>query len=69
MESKHKINLQRYLLPKASKKYLFRIVVYIVLLSVLGGLLYYLGDEKEVESIDSVKEINHIIISVLRQAQ
>ena len=60
MEQKPKINLKRYTLPKASKKYLFRIIAYIVLLSVLGGLLYYMGDEKK--KVEEVEKIEGVIV-------
>lgn len=55
MEPNRKINFKRYTLPSASKQYVFRIVAYIVLLSVLIWLMYYLKNNSE--STDKVQEV------------
>ena len=64
MERKRKINLKRHTLPPASKKYLFRIIGYIILLSVLIWIVFYLKNYSSSSSENlEVIEINNIKVS------
>ena len=61
MEHKRKINFKRYTLQPASKKYVFRIAAYIVLLSVLIWLMYYMKNQSGTpDKVHEVREVKNI---------
>ena len=62
MEEKPKINLKQHTSPPASKKYLFRIVFYIILLSVLSFIIASQLGKKETPKNPEVIEIQTFTI-------
>jgi prolipoprotein diacylglyceryltransferase len=60
-DEQRKIDLKKHALPPVSRKYLLRIIMYVVMLAVLGGLIYYVSNRevqpKKVKDPIDVKEI------------
>lgn len=46
MDERKKIDLQQHVSPKASRKYMVKIIIYCVLLGSLITLIYYVQDQK-----------------------
>lgn len=66
-DERPKIDLKKHTLPPVSRKYLFRIIMYVVMLSVLGGFIYYASNRKPepqpVKNPVNIKEIRGITLS------
>lgn len=67
MEKDRKIDLKQHTLPPVSKRYLLRILIYIVLLIVLGVLIYKLfaNPKGQETKINEVEQINNITLDPL----
>lgn len=65
MEEDRSIDLQQHALPKVSKWYMFRIVFYVVMLCVIGGVWYYMsGRDKPIKDGKDVKEVRGVEIDL-----
>lgn len=66
-EEPKKIDLQRHMLSPVSNKYLFRIILYVVLLVGLCYVVFYLYNReaasKKVQDTETIDEIRGITIS------
>jgi hypothetical protein len=62
-----KIDLKQHTLPPVSKRYLFRIILYVVLLTGVCSIAYYLynrrGEAKVVKEPEPIEEIRGVTIS------
>lgn len=60
MEPKLKFDFEKHTLPKGSKKYMLKIVIYIAILGFLLTLLYFKKEELETKkSTKVIQEIKH----------
>lgn len=64
MEDREKIDLKKYALPPVSRKYIFRVLLYIVLFIVVGLMSYRLAfkTENDIVGIDEVDVIDNVIL-------
>lgn len=66
-DERRKIDLKQHALEPVSRKYLLRISMYVILLTVLSCFIYYLYNRKpeprEVRSPNDVKEIRGVTLS------
>ena len=66
MENKPKIDLQQHVIKRVSKKYLLKILAYLLLLMGTAWLAFYLNQSKRMDkksnSIKDVQEIKNITI-------
>jgi len=65
MEDEKKINLRQYTSPKVSKKYLWRIVLYLVLFGAIGFIYNRLSESKTApRNQPEIKEIDNFSIEI-----
>ena len=61
MDDKRKIDLQKHVVKRVSKKYLFKILLYIFLLTVITLIYVFYGapktEKKEVKEIEEIRNI------------
>ena len=66
-DERRKFDLKKYALTPVSRKYLLRISMYVVLLTVLSWFIYYLynrePEPRKVKSPTEVKEIRGVTLS------
>ena len=66
-DERRKIDLKQHALSPVSRKYLLRIIMYVVLLSVLSGFIYYVSNRKpeprKVKDPTEIKEIRGFTLS------
>jgi len=66
-DERRKIDFQKYTLTPVSRKYLLRISMYVILLTVLSWFIYYLYNRKpeprKIENPVDVKEIRGVTLS------
>ena len=62
-----KIDLKQHTLPPVSKRYLLRIILYVVLLTTVGVIAYYLYNRRSekvvIKESDTIEEIHGVTIS------
>ena len=67
VDERRKIDLKKHALTAVSRKYLLRIGMYVILLTVLSCFIYYLYNRKpeprEVKSPNDVEEIRGVTLS------
>ncbi|MFT5860291.1 MAG: hypothetical protein ACI865_002400 [Flavobacteriaceae bacterium] len=65
MEDDRSIDLKQHTLPKVSRWYMLRIIFYVVMLGVIGGVWYYMSHrEKPVKDGEKIEEINGVTIDL-----
>lgn len=60
MEKHSEINLRQYTAKKVSRKYILRILFYVVLLGTVAYMVYSILGKKERENMKDVKEIRDV---------
>jgi len=62
MDDKRKIDLQKHVSKRVSRKYLYKILFYVLLLTVLGVIYVYYGnpqeEKKDLKEIDEITNIS-----------
>ena len=64
MDDKPKIDLKQHVIKRVSRKYILKIILYIVLLTAI--IIYYFnhsGDKVEKKEAKDVKQINNVTIA------
>ena len=64
MDEPRKIDLKQHALPPVSKKYLLKIIIYVILLIIVAVLIYQVGFgiESNKAAIEDVEQIDNVII-------
>jgi hypothetical protein len=64
MDERPKIDLKKHQLPPVSKRYMLRIIVYIVVLVLLGLAIRYLYKQNSVKNHPDIKQIEGVTIEL-----
>ena len=66
-DEQRKIDLRQHALEPVSKRYLVRIIMYVVLLTFLGFFMYYMYNResapKKIQNPEGIKEIKGVTLS------
>jgi nitric oxide reductase large subunit len=62
MEDKPKIDLQRHVVKRVSRKYLWKILFYILLLAAMAIVYYNQKSGEEVKKQPEIKEIHNVTV-------